>query len=181
MKIEFINYTSLDLEAHKKVLDLRNKDAIQKQMATKGTICLDRHLQFVDMLRSDTQRLYFAVFLDGLFIGGVSATNLDEKSCDWGVFFDEDTNFVVKSVAVYSFLEYLFSSYEGVKIEAKVKQSNANALSFNKSFGFDVKQKVVIQGGEYIHLDLGYEQFCGNKNVKAVQKRALKYEVEFKE
>jgi UDP-4-amino-4,6-dideoxy-N-acetyl-beta-L-altrosamine N-acetyltransferase len=177
MKIEFINYTILNSNKHKTLLKVRNAPKIAALMHTQNEIDFNAHLEFVDMLKNANDKIYFAIFVQHKFIGGVSATKMTQSECEWGVFFQTDTNILHSSVAALCFMRYLFEKKGMQTIKASVKKSNTNALSFNKSLGFTQTKQCA---NEYL-LCLQKEDFFSNKRVRSMQKRIERFEIEFKE
>jgi|GEM_PF-1334196 len=177
MKIEFINYTLLCHSAHKTLLKVRNSPKIAALMHTQNTIDFNEHLHFVDMLRKANDKIYFAIFVQGEFIGALNATKMAQKSCEWGVFFQKDTNVLHSTVATLCFMEYLFEKKGMQTVRASVKKNNHRALAFNKSLGFTPTS----EDANDILLCLQKEDFYANKKIQTMQKRVKRFEIEFKE
>ncbi len=179
MRLELIEYTLLDKERHKTLLQLRNSEYVRKQMSDPKVIALNDHLGWVKGLQGAKRRRHFAVFFQGELIGGVALTDITKESASWGVFFARGANPLALSAAVYLFLRYGFETAGIKRLYAQVKKTNANALSFNKSFGFVPRGELEINATAHEELVLEKAQFetAPNRNVKALEKRKKRFEI----
>ena len=138
MKTIFLkNYIYLDEIEHKNLLAIRNSKSIQDVSFTKESISFKDHMAWVENLKNDKSKKYYAVIYGQKIVGGVNVFDLDAK-VKWGIFFNDEVSLIIRSIIPIYFLDFIFRHYQKDEIFAEIKKSNANAISYNKSIGFKV-------------------------------------------
>ena len=134
--ISFVDYTRLPETLHRLLLDARNDGSVRMQMDSTGEIPWESHCQFVDNLRENDSKRYWAVFEDGALIGSVNIHYLDDYKVERGIY-------VMPALMGKSYGPKMENAIEeylrllGVKIiEAKVLHSNTRSLSFHYKKGY---------------------------------------------
>ena len=86
-EIKLINFIDLNYEEKNMVLEWRNRLDIQKMMYSQSDIPLEKHLEFIDSLRVITDKLYFLVKKDNIYIGVIDFTQIKQnESLHMGVY-----------------------------------------------------------------------------------------------
>jgi len=152
------NYTLLSKEEHINLLEIRNCNSIRENSISQEIIELDKHLSWIDLLKNDTSKSYFAIFKEDTIIGGINIFYKNEQ-ITWGIFFDDSSSILIKSVIPIYFLEQVFLRFSNSSIYAEVLKTNTNALSFNKSLGF----KEIVINNDIICLLLNNDTFTKKK------------------
>lgn len=171
--IDFINLTELE---HQKILNIRNTKDIRKQMKTDDIIELKNHLKWLNSLKNNKKKLYYAVFIKEDIIGCIDITSMDTKTktTSWGFYFKKDTNPLIISICVYIIIEKIFYEHKMEKIVSEVKKTNQNGYKFNISFGF----LPIYEDNSYFFLELKKEDWEKNKLHK-LKKRVEKIGYKF--
>jgi UDP-4-amino-4,6-dideoxy-N-acetyl-beta-L-altrosamine N-acetyltransferase len=131
------NYTLLEEIEHKNLLKIRNSDTIREASLTKNSITLKEHLKWIETLKNDHTKKYYAIIYNQKIIGGVNIFDIDTQM-RWGIFFDNKVGLIIKSIIPIYFLDFVFKQYQKDEIFAEIKKSNSNAVSYNKSIGFKI-------------------------------------------
>lgn len=169
-------YPLLTQDEHKKLLEIRNSDEVRKASINEDVIAIEEHLSWVEKLKDDKTKHYFAVIYNDALIGGV---NCFGKPLKWGVFFSRDALLIVKSIVPIYFMEYLFERFGCKSIFAEVKKDNKNALLYNKNLGF----KEVVDG-ELVLMELDMKSFTDAKSsrvLRGIVKKMDKFEMEIED
>jgi len=177
LSLIFKNFTLLDDSEKRDILELRNQEYIRQSMIDDVVISLENHLAFLKSLETTKEKRYFAVFYKDELAGSVNFIKNGELF--WGLYFKDELSPMVKSCGSYIFLEYLFKNHSKV-IDSVVRKNNQKALSFNKSFGFEVFN----EDDEFVYLRLKEELWQTKKNSKVlsgIKKYLDKIEFKFKE
>lgn len=106
---------------------------------------------------------YLAVFVDGEICGGVSLVCKDGRY-SWVLFFKPQTSSFVISACAFCFLDFAFLQTK--TLEAVVKNSNHQALKFDKNFGF----REIYKDENLTFLSQNLAQWNEHKNTKLMQK-----------
>ena len=175
LKIVFKNFIFLNDIEKKDILELRNKEYVRENMIYSEPISLDNHLLFIESLKENKNKTYFAIFFDNQLIGSLNIIKNEELI--WGLYFKEEANPIIKSCVTYIFLDFIFSKFNE-DINSFVKRKNIQALNFNKNFGFEIFK----DDEEYFYLKLSKELWKEKKNsniIKPVKRYLDKIEYYF--
>lgn len=144
---EFVNYTDCSREQLLEILELRNLDSIRKWMVNPGVISREDHFRFVESLRTNPDRLYFAVYKDSELVGTYNLTNEGGGVWERGIF----ANPAFQGRGLTGKWErQMISGLSGRGIEAlsaKVREDNLRSVRYHLRLGFEE----VSRDGEYIH------------------------------
>lgn len=133
----FTNFIELAIEEKKLILEWRNDESIRKWMYNTDAISLDKHLQFIEMLRKDESKFYFLVKRKGVPVGVVSLIDIKDNIGDWGYYIAPSFHNKNLGVEFYHHaLLYFFTTLKFSKIIGYVLKDNKSANSFSDLFGF---------------------------------------------
>ena len=154
IKIEsytLINYTELSLKRREKILEYRNHDSVRKWMIDDSIISLEDHLSFIDNLRNDNSKHYYAVVKEDNILGCIYITdwNNNSKTCEWGCFLNPKF-FGLGLKLGYIFVNLIFIYFKAIKIYANVCVENVGAIQLNTVLGF----KELSNKNNIIHYEL---------------------------
>lgn len=141
-KIEFKNFLDLSREEALQVLEFRNLPEIRKNMVTQDVIKEDNHFKFINGLKTDKTKAYYAVVFDGQLIGSVYLTDiqLTNQSALWGFYCAKRPFKFTGKIMLWGFLNFVFKQNRMNSIYSIVLCSNKKSLDMHKLFGFDVYQ-----------------------------------------
>ena len=72
---QIVNYTDCSVEQQREILALRNDDRVRFRMVNPELISEESHFKFIDRLKNDVNRLYFAIYKNGMLVGTYNLTN----------------------------------------------------------------------------------------------------------
>jgi len=124
------NFVDLNLNEQKEVLNWRNHHEIRKWMYNKKEISLKEHLNFIETLKKDRNRLYFKV--DDL---GVINYKILNKSAEIGLHKNPQKKDVGK-ILMEKLIDYGFNKLNLTKLILYVYEDNLKAINLYKKFGF---------------------------------------------
>lgn len=175
MKIEFKNYTLLSEVEHIALLKIRNSQTIRENSKNTDVIDLTSHLKWVEGLKMDKHKLYYAVIIDSVIQGGINAFNLYSSiKPSWGLFFKPDTKPMISSLVAYIFLDRMFNVFNVEEFISEVNITNRSAYRFSLNFGLQVYDAVKNDKNEYYLMQISKSQWNTNKNIgfpKMISKR----------
>lgn len=134
--MKLLNFTELSEEEHLLILSFRNQDEIRKWMYNSHEISLDEHLNFIDLLKQSSDKLYFLL--------------RDEKSKNLGVIYFSDITTDSSEFGLYSMqrgvgatlmqqiITYAKETLKITTLKCEVFKENRRAIKLYKSFGFKV-------------------------------------------
>jgi len=164
------DYRLLTIDEHKNLLNIRNKDEVREASLNQDMINLDNHLSWVENLKNDSTKEYFAIMYHDEIIGGINIFNISTK-LKWGIFFEDNISLIIKSVIPIFFIDFIFCTYKSPSIYSEIKKANVNAISYNKNLGFKIledKDIITMQLKEANYMKVK-DSFLLKKIVKKMQ------------
>lgn len=138
-EVTLINFTDLSEEDALFVLKMRNHPEIRKWMYNSKEISETEHLRFIEFLKNDTSKHYFAVKQGDAFIGSINFTKVDDmkKTADFGLY----ANPFVALTGAGRILEEVAANYARHTLNLnylnlEVFAENQRAIAFYQKNGF---------------------------------------------
>lgn len=129
------------------ILNLRNLDDVRKWMVNSEIISKENHFKFVESLKGNSNRLYFAVYRDGFLVGTYNLTKEEEGVWERGII----ANPVTQGKGETAKWEYQILAdlpNRGINaITAKVKQNNLRSIRYHEKLGYQEQSR----DDEYIY------------------------------
>jgi UDP-4-amino-4,6-dideoxy-N-acetyl-beta-L-altrosamine N-acetyltransferase len=138
-RLKLQNITELSRTEQLRLLELRNQEKVRNNMYINHIIAEDEHFGWIARLKGADHTSFFAVFLDGQIIGGVSlnAISRPNKRADWTSYLDENLHGRGLGPALeFKFLDYAFFDNDFEKLNCEVLDFNTAVVSLHKRFGF---------------------------------------------
>lgn len=133
---EVINYVDCTHQQQLEILRLRNLDAIRKWMVNPDFIQEENHFRFIEKLKGNDQRLYFAIYRDGLLVGTYNLTKEDNGVWERGIFANPETQGKGETALWERQILALLPS-KGIKtLSAKVKLYNIRSIKYHEKMGY---------------------------------------------
>lgn len=133
---DIINYVDCTYEQNLEILNLRNLDDVRKWMVNPETISEENHFKFVETLKDNTNRLYFAIYRDGLLVGTYNLTKEEEGVWERGII----ANPAIQGKGETERWERQILTdllKHGIKaLTAKVKQDNPRSIKYHEKLGY---------------------------------------------
>lgn len=147
---DIVNYTDCTREQHIEILNLRNLDDVRVWMVNPEVISEETHFRFVESLKGNLNRLYFAVYRDGILVGTYNLTKEAEGIWERGIIANPLTQGKGETIKwEKQILAGLLK--QGVKaVMAKVKKDNPRSIRYHEKIGY-VEQS---HDDEYIYYIL---------------------------
>ena len=90
-RYEVINYVDCTKEQNLDILALRNRDGVRSWMVNPEVIAEENHFKFVESLKGNPNRLYYAVYKNGMLVGTYNLTNEGEGVWERGIIANPST------------------------------------------------------------------------------------------
>lgn len=148
-RYEVINYVDCTKEQNLDILALRNRDDIRSWMVNPEVIPEENHFKFVESLKDNSNRLYYAIYKNGLLVGTYNLTNEGEGIWERGIIANPSTQGTGQTEKWER--QLLGSLPSEIKtVSAKVKQDNLRSIKYHEKLGF-IEQS---RDNEYIYYIL---------------------------
>jgi len=154
--IELLNFTDLDIEKKKMVLLWRNSPDIKRWMFTSDNISINNHLDFIQNLNNQKERLYFLVKKSGKYIGVISFTNITSESSEIGIYSNPSLK-GAGTVLIQSIIGYAFDTLRVKKLIAEVFSQNEKAFNLYKKYNFLEINRKKFNDKELVYMELKNE------------------------
>ncbi len=136
----FVNFIELSEEEHQQVWQVRTSDEVRRYMFDKEVFPFENHLNFVERLKSDDTKLYYAIYDEhNVLVGSISLHPIgySERVADWGIYINpEYQGKGVGHEVANLFFDYIFSLDVLDKITAVVLDFNLRSVNFHERIGF---------------------------------------------
>ncbi|HIP13794.1 MAG TPA: hypothetical protein EYG73_13885 [Arcobacter sp.] len=183
MTIELKNYTLLSEAEQLQLLAIRNSKGVRESSKDTAIIEVGNHLQWVEKLKSDDHKLYYAVIVDSILVGGINVVGINSSETPlWGLFFTCTIQPLISSLVTYAFLDRMFNTHYIDILNSEVNILNINAYRFSLNFGLTVYNQLSDSSGEYHMMCISKDDWNKNKDSsfpKMIGKRVSKIEFTF--
>lgn len=148
-RYEVINYVDCTKEQNLDILALRNRDDVRSWMVNPEVILEENHFKFVESLKDNSKRLYYAIYKNGVLVGTYNLTNEGDGVWERGIIANPSTQGTGQTEKwERQILSRLPSEIKTVS--AKVKQDNLRSIKYHKKLGYKEKSR----DNEYIYYIL---------------------------
>ena len=148
-RYEVINYVDCTKEQNLDILALRNRDDVRSWMVNPEVIPEENHFKFVDSLKGNPNRLYYAIYKNGMLVGTYNLTNEGNGVWERGIIANPSTQGTGQTE---KWERQILSSLpcEIKAVSAKVKQDNLKSIKYHEKLGY----KEQSRDNEYIYYIL---------------------------
>ncbi len=151
--INFINLNELEKEL---VLSWRNHEEVRKWMVNKEIISYEEHLNYINSLIGNDNKLCFIVKTQEAYIGVVEFDEIDLQKNE--AYFGLNANLDNPTRGIGRVLEeisiYLAKEKLGLKkLKLYVYEENQRVINLHKKFGFEITEKKSVAGREAYFME----------------------------
>lgn len=147
---DIINYVDCTREQHLEILNLRNLDDVRRWMVNQEVIPEENHFRFVESLKGNPNRLYFAIYRDGLLVGTYNLTKEDERVWERGIIANPLTQGKGETITWEKQILAKLPKHGIKAVTAKVKQDNPKSIKYHEKLGYQEQSR----DNEYIYYTL---------------------------
>lgn len=132
---EVINYVDCTREQNLDILALRNRDDVRSWMVNPEVIPEENHFRFVESLKDNPNRLYYAIYKNGVLVGSYNLTNEGDGIWERGIIANPSTQGTGQTE---NWERQILSSLpsEIKAVSAKVKQDNLRSIKYHEKLGY---------------------------------------------
>ena len=144
-RYEVINYVDCTKEQNLDILALRNRDDVRSWMVNPEVISEENHFKFVESLKGNPNRLYYAIYKNGVLVGTYNLSNEGEGIWERGIIANPSTQGTGQTE---KWERQILSSLplEIKAVSAMVKQDNLRSIKYHEKLGY----KEQSRNNEYI-------------------------------
>lgn len=155
LQLDIIDYTELNEKQSREVHRARNLPEIRQFMANPNEFSFESHAAFIERLKSDPTKRYWAVFRGDEFVGGFNAIGIENGRAERGLFVVPEFQGTGTAEALEFYFERLMHQKMGIdRLRAEVKTNNPRSLAYHHRIGY----RTVRQEGEYVYLERELKQ-----------------------
>ncbi|MCX8084805.1 MAG: UDP-4-amino-4,6-dideoxy-N-acetyl-beta-L-altrosamine N-acetyltransferase [Calditerrivibrio sp.] len=155
--VSFVSFETIeDINKHIAILSLRNDERIRNYMFNDKIISLDEHLNFVEGLRDNYQKMYWAAYDGDLLVGSINLIDIDLKNrrTKLGIYTNPDLKGYGSKLM--NTLKWLCFEKIGLNcLRLEVLANNSVAIEFYKKHNFVYEGKLrefILRKGMYIDV-----------------------------
>lgn len=154
--IELVNFTDLSLEEAKMVLEWRNHLNIRKWMYTQDEISLENHLNFINSLKNNSNKLYFLIKKENEFIGVIDFSDINIQSVEMGIYANPNLKGFGK-ILLEIIKDYSFNVLKVKSIFSEVFYNNEKAYQLYEKYNFKETATKIVNNKKVICMELKNE------------------------
>lgn len=156
--ISLLNFTELSYDPILMVLSWRNHEKVRKYMLNQDEISLKNHLDFIEYLKTTTEKLYFLVRQNDNFIGVIDFYNFKDSSCEFGLYANPEIKLAgIGKILTECCIKYAFDILGLKKLKLEVLSDNERAINLYKKYNFQEVGKKGVNNREVICMELRNE------------------------
>lgn len=134
-RYQIINYVDCTIKQSLDILALRNHDDVRSWMVNTEVISIKNHLKFVESLRENPNKLYYAIYKRNVLVGTYNLTNEGDGTWERGIIACPSTQGTGQTEKWE--LQILNNLPPEVKaVSAKVKQNNLRSIKYHEKLGY---------------------------------------------
>ena len=148
-RYDVINYVDCTKEQILDILALRNRDDVRSWMVNPELIPEENHFKFVESLKDNPNRLYYAIYKNCILLGTYNLTNDGDGIWERGIIANPSTQGTGQTE---KWERQILSSlpHEIKAVSAKVKQDNLRSIKYHEKLGYQEQSR----DNEYIYYIL---------------------------
>ena len=147
---DVIDYVDCTPEQQHEILALRNRDDVRVWMVNPEVIPEENHFKFVESLRGNANRLYFAVYKNGSLLGTYNLTNEGDGVWERGIIANPSFQGSGQTEKWERQILGSLYQYDIKTVSAKVKQDNLRSIKYHEKLGY----KEQGRDNEYIYYKM---------------------------
>lgn len=133
---QIVNYTDCSVEQQREILALRNDDRVRFWMVNPELISEESHFEFIDRLKNDVNRLYFAIYKNGMLVGTYNLTNEGDGVWERGIIADPSTQGTGQTEQWERQILHDLPKYGIKAVTARVKLDNLRSIRYHEKLGY---------------------------------------------
>ncbi len=133
---QIVNYTDCSVEQQREILALRNDDRVRIWMVNPELISEESHFKFIDRLKNDVNRLYFAIYKKGMLVGTYNLTNEGDGVWERGIIADPSTQGTGQTEQWERLILHDLPKHGIKAVAAKVKLNNLRSIKYHEKLGY---------------------------------------------
>lgn len=146
-EIELLNFIDMTYDEKLQILGIRNDPRVREWMYSEQEITEVGHLNFIEKLKSDSTQKYFTIKKDGLVLGVLYFTHIDNKemSTEFGLYSNPFERLSGKGTIIQeTAITYAFDYLKVDRINLEVFSDNVRAINLYTKYGFsETRSKLV--------------------------------------
>ena len=133
---QIVNYTDCSVEQQREILALRNDDRVRIWMVNPELISEESHFKFVESLKGNSNRLYFAIFKNGILMGTYNLTYESEGVWERGIIANPTVQGTGQTERWERQILHDLPKYGIKAVTAKVKLDNLRSIKYHEKLGY---------------------------------------------
>lgn len=150
LDLRIVNYTEMSLDESRKVWEVRNLPEIRKCMTQPEAFPFESHQRFVESLKGNPSKLYYAIFLGDDLVGSYDFNGIqDGDSAEHGLYINPMYNGKGYGTIIESVMDSYIRERGVHRILAEVLRNNPQSYHYHLKVGY----KVYREDEKYYYLD----------------------------
>ena len=137
---DVIDYRDLTEEQSYKVWQVRNNPVIRVCMTNTQPFDFESHCSFIDKLKKDVSKRYWAIFIQGVYVGSYYIVDIREGQAERGLFIAPEYFGKGYAKALEGYMDRYLQMFGIRELYAEVKIDNPRSLKYHLKIGYFIVQ-----------------------------------------
>jgi UDP-4-amino-4,6-dideoxy-N-acetyl-beta-L-altrosamine N-acetyltransferase len=175
--LKFVNYTELNDTESQNILNIRNSEEIRKWMLNDDIILFESHKNFIEKLKKDETKQYFAIYKDDILIGSTSLSKIIKNESAESGFYSNPKYFkTIYGLLVYYYgLSFMIKQFNLKRVNAGFFMDNANVVTINLAMNFEIEKQYLLNDRQYADIYINTENWIFDLPIKDVINKIIRY------
>jgi RimJ/RimL family protein N-acetyltransferase len=144
---QVVNYIDCTSDQQRDILALRNHDDVRRWMVNSEYITEENHFKFIDSLKGNINKLFFAIYNNSTLVGTYNLTNEGKGVWERGIIANPSIQGTGQTEKWERQLLNSLSQYDIKAVSAKVKLDNMRSIKYHEKIGYKEQNR----DNEYIY------------------------------
>lgn len=141
LMFRIVDYVDLTESESKQVWFVRNLPEIRQYMTNTEMFDFETHCQFIETLRNNEIKKYWAVFERENLIGGYSLVNINSETGERGIFISPQYQKSGMGRIIEEKMDSILLKMGIVKLNAEIKINNSSSIKYHLQLGYIIQNK----------------------------------------
>lgn len=155
--IRLLNFIDLELEEKEMILKWRNHPDIRKWMYNQHIIKIEEHLNFIENLKINKDKLYFLLKKDGINLGVIYFVDIKMESTYFGFYGNPNSIAGVGRILEEISIKFAFNELKVNRLKLEIFENNIKVINLHKKYKFKETDRKIANNIKVICMELKNE------------------------
>ncbi|OCL83440.1 MULTISPECIES: UDP-4-amino-4,6-dideoxy-N-acetyl-beta-L-altrosamine N-acetyltransferase [Arcobacteraceae] len=151
------DFIDLSLEENNLILEWRNNPEVRKWMYNQHIIKLEEHLNFIENLKINKDKLYFLLKKDGDNLGVIYFVDINSEFSYFGFYGNPNSVSGIGRVLEETSIKFAFDVLKVNRLKLEIFENNIKVINLHKKYKFKEVDRKIVNNINVICMELKNE------------------------